>query len=233
MHGKYFYHSWNGRIISHCSTSLWAWAQLTVFELFLWILQICCRRRGQWLAGPPPNLAPVKFLPRQLTHVSWILIFSIWMIEAIFCMLYCCLQWLPLLPLLQYLQERLQRPVKEMQITGKDDFGQAHVHTEMPRPPPDLPTRANPGPALTLPAIMTTHPWWAQMEFWQFSGNRRSSGKISLTIIDMASVTCFVPLKNQKNHNYYHHISIWVSSVLNKGLKGSFILIHVWFQNPC
>ena len=109
--------------------------------------------------------------------------------------------------------------------------------TEMPRPPPDLLTRANPGPALTLPAIMTTHPWWAQMEFWQFSGNRRSSGKISLTIIDMASVTCFAPLKNQKNQDYYHHMHNSMqyskSSVLYKGLKGSFILIHVWFQNPC
>ena len=211
MHGKYFYHSWNVRIISHWqywSSKLWACVQLTVFELFLWILQICCRRRGQWLAAPPPNLAPVKFLPRQLTHASWIWIFSIWMIEATFCMLYCCWQWLPLLPLLQYLPERLQRPGKERQITRKEDIGQAHVHTEMSRPRPDLPT--NPGPVLTLPAIVTTHPWWAQMEFWQFSGNRRSSGRFSLSIIDMASVTCFVPFKNHKNHNYYHHRSITV-----------------------
>ena len=128
-------------------------------------------------------------------------------------MLYCCLQWLPLLPLLQYLPERLQRPGKERQITRKEDIGQAHVQTEMPRPWPDLPY--NPGPMLTLPAmpaIVTTHPWWAQMEFWQISGNRRSSVRISLTIIDMASVTCFSPLKNHKNHNYYHHIisiTVW------------------------
>ena len=71
-------------------------------------------------------------------------------------MLYCCLQGLPLLPLLQYLPERLQRPGKERRITRKEDIGQAHVHTEMPRPWPDLPT--NPGPMLTLPAIVTTHP---------------------------------------------------------------------------